>query len=170
MPSRPRFPPKGGNEDLPPSKREDCAGAPAPPPHMHGVLTTRRQGQRVTDASVMVRMRAPCSCVQGPSAPLHTPPPAHMPKACEKLARRVPGEVHTRWLDLPKAKPATRGATPRAPPPKRRGPLLSSLAREERTSSPLRGGMRSDQVKSSQVKLNQIKSSQVKSSQAKPSH
>ena len=48
------------------------------------------------------------------------------------------GSAHVRWLDLPKAKPATRGAPPRALHI-RKSPLPHLFKRRGRTSFPCRG-------------------------------
>ena len=94
----------------------------SPPPGMLGprpsllMIAAKTPSQCTMHASERTRDRAPL-CVQGPSAPLHTPPPTCMPfGACKQLAQRVPDSAQAWRLDLPKAKPATRVAPPRALP------------------------------------------------------
>ena len=87
----------------------------SPPPGILGprplllMIAAKVPSQCIAHASKRTHVHAPL-CAQGPSAPLHTPPPAHMLKARKQLAQRIPDSTHTQKLNLPKAKLTTRGA------------------------------------------------------------
>ena len=99
--------------------RSPTAGISGPRPSLL-MIAAKTPSQCTAHASERTRGRAPL-CAQGPSAPLRTPPPAHMLTACKQLAQRIPDIAHTQKLDLPKAKLTTRGAC-REPSPMGRAP------------------------------------------------
>ena len=79
----------------------------SPPPGILGprplllMLPAKMPSQCIAHASKRTHVHAPL-CAQGPSAPLHTPPPAHMLKARKQLAQRIPDSTHTQCSNCPK--------------------------------------------------------------------
>ena len=85
------FPTPGRGGVFPPSSAPEgaCVSGPAPPRHVHGVLTTCRLGHQVSYASVVFRMRARMLlCARA------LRPPAHLAAAlrnkCASIGQRVP--------------------------------------------------------------------------------